>query len=81
MCLIDFNGYMGRHIYGVHGAYSVGQRNLERRMLLEFCLEKELCESNTMFKREEQRKVTSMMGENERKIDCVDKKTGCFCKM
>ena len=28
-----------------------------RGMLLEFCLEKELCVSNTWFKREEKRKV------------------------
>ena len=37
MCLVGFNGYIGRHIDGldgVHGAYGVGQRNLELRMLL-----------------------------------------------
>ena len=32
------------------------------RMLLEFCLEKELCMLNTWFKREEKRKVTFRMG-------------------
>ena len=39
MCLGDFNGHVGRYINGfdgVHGGYGVGQRNLERRMLLEF---------------------------------------------
>ena len=40
-------------------------------MLLQFCLEKELCVSNTWFKREEKRKVTFRMGENETKIDFV----------
>ena len=45
VCLRDFNGNVGRHIdgcCGVLGRYGVGQRNLEGRMLLEFCLEKEL---------------------------------------
>ena len=36
-----------------------------------FCLEKELCVSNTRLKREENRKVTSIMDENEIKIDFV----------
>ena len=34
-------------------------------MLLEFCLEKELCVSNTWFKREVKRKETFRMDENE----------------
>ena len=37
------NGHVGRHIDGVHGGYSVGHRNLEGRMLSEFCPKKELC--------------------------------------
>ena len=44
MCLGDINGYEGRHINafdGVYGGYGVGQANLEGRMLLEFCLQKE----------------------------------------
>ena len=28
MCLVYFNGHVGRHIDGVHGGYGVGQRNL-----------------------------------------------------
>ena len=28
---------------GFHEGYGVGQRNLEGRILLEFCFEKELC--------------------------------------
>ena len=40
-------------------------------MLLELCLEKELCVSNTWFKTEEKRKVTFRMGENETEIDFV----------
>ena len=38
MCLGDLNGHVDRHIDGVHGEYGVVQRNLEGRMLLEFCL-------------------------------------------
>ena len=56
MWLGDVNGHVGRHIDGldeVHGGYGAGQRNLEGRMLLKFCQEKELCVSNTWPKREE----------------------------
>ena len=44
MCLVDFNGHIVRHIDGFNGinrGYSVGRRNFEGRMLLEFCMEKE----------------------------------------
>ena len=34
-------------------------------------LEKELCVSNTWFKRKEKRKVTFRIGENETKVDFV----------
>ena len=76
MCLGDFNGHVDRHIDvfdGVHGGFGVGQRNFGVKMLLEFCLEKELCVSNTWLKREEKRKVTFRMGENEKTIECADK--------
>ena len=69
MCMGDHNGHIGRYIDGfdgVHGGFYVGQRNLEGRMLLEFCLENELYVSNTWPKREEKRKETFRMGENER---------------
>ena len=51
--LVDLNGHTGRHIDGfkrVHGVYDVGQRIFVGRMLLEFCLEKELCVSDTWLK-------------------------------
>ena len=38
-------------------------------MLLEFCLEKELCVSYTWFKREEKRKVIFRMSEDETDIE------------
>ena len=68
MCLGDFNGHVGRHIDGFHGGYGVVQRNFEERMLLEFCLEKELCVLNLGFKREEKGKVMFRNGENETEI-------------
>ena len=40
-------------------------------ILLEFYLEKELYVSNTWFKREQKRKVTFSVGENEIEIDFV----------
>ena len=49
ICLGDFNGHIGRHFDVVHGEYGVGQMNFEGRMLLEFCLEKELCVSNLLW--------------------------------
>ena len=77
ICLCDFNGHVGRHIDGFdgdHGWYSIGERNLEGRMLLEFCLEKELCVSNTWFKRGKEKGEI----QNGRKLYgkglCVDKK-------
>ena len=74
MCLGEFNGHVGRHIDGfdgVHGGYDVGQRNMEGRMFLEFCLKTELCISNTWFQREEKRKATFRMGENKTENDLV----------
>ena len=64
MCLGDINGHDGNHIYCLDGRYGVGQRNLEGRLLLVFCLERELYVSNTWLKREEKRKVTFRIGEN-----------------
>ena len=42
-----------------------------KKVLIKFCLEKELCVSNTWLKREEKRKVISRKGENETEIDFV----------
>ena len=49
MCLDDLNWHAGGHIdgfNGVRGGYGVGQWNFVVRMLLEFCLEKEICVPN-----------------------------------
>ena len=38
VCLCDTSGHVSRNIDGVYRGYGVGYRNLEGRMLLEFCL-------------------------------------------
>ena len=80
MCFDDLNGHVGEHIDGydgVHGRYRIGQRNLEGRMLLEFCLEKKLWLSSIWLKREEKRKLTLRIGGNETEIDFVLIKKEC----
>ena len=70
----DFNGQVGKRIEGyedVHGGNGIGERNVEGKMLLEFCDEKELCVANTWFRKGEKRKVTYSAGENESEIDFV----------
>ena len=64
MCLGDISGHVGRHINDCDG----GQWILKERILLEFCLEMELGVSITLFKREEKRKVTFIMGEMRQKL-------------
>ena len=63
ICLGCASGH-SRHINGLMGF-------IECLVLLEFCLKKELCVSNTWPKSEEKRKVTLRMDENETKIDFV----------
>ena len=56
-----FNGHVGKWIEGyegVDGGNVIGERNVEGKMLLEFCDEKELCVANTWFRNRERRKVT-----------------------
>ena len=65
VCFCGFNAYVGRYIDGFdgfHGRHDVGKRNFKGSILLEVCLEKELCVSNTWFKREEKLKVTFRFG-------------------
>ena len=53
------------------GGYGIGERNVERRRLFQFCDEKELCVANTWFEKKEQRKITNSMGGNETEIGFV----------
>ena len=55
----------------MHEGNGIRKRNVERKMLLEFCEEKELCVANTWFRKGEKRKVMYSTEENEMKIDFV----------
>ena len=54
ICLGDIHGLISRHIDRldvVHGAHGVGQRNMVGRMLLQFCLHKELSQIYGLIER------------------------------
>ena len=41
ICLEDFNGHIGKEVdgfEGVHGGFGISKRNVEGRLLLEFCV-------------------------------------------
>ena len=69
----DFNGHVRKcaeGFEGIHGGYGIGKRNAEGRMLLDFCDQKELCVTNTWFKKDNT-KVTYSSGGNDTEIDFV----------
>ena len=52
--LVDFNSHVGKcaeRLEGIHGGYGIGKRNAEGRMLLDFCDQKQLCVTNTRYKK------------------------------
>ena len=70
----NFNGPVGKcaeGFEGIHGGYGIGKRNVEGRMLLDFCVQKELCVANTWYKKRDERKVTYSSGGNDTEIDFV----------
>ena len=70
----DFNGQVGKcaeGFEGIHGGYGIGKRNVEGRMSLDFCVQKELCVVNTWYKKRDERKVTYSSGGNDTEIDFV----------
>ena len=72
ICLGDFNGHIGKEVdgfEGVHGGFGIGKRNLEGRLLLEFCVEKDLYVGNSWFKKKDSRKVTFNRGCSGTEID------------
>ena len=61
----DFSGHVGKcaeGFEGVHGGNGIGKRNAEGRKLLEFCDKRELCVTNTWFKKTDKRKITYNAG-------------------
>ena len=55
----DFNGHVGRDIDGFQGVLrgsSIGERNQEGRMLLEFFYAKHLCITNTWFRKTDKKR-------------------------
>ena len=69
-----FNGHVGKRIEGyecVHGGNGIWERNVEGKMFLEFCDEKELCVANTWLRKREKRKVTYSTGRNGTEMDFV----------
>ena len=70
----DFNGHVGKRIEGhedVNEGNGIGERNMEGKMLLEFCDEKELCVANKWFRKGEKRKTSNSARGNESEIDFV----------
>ena len=68
----NFNCPVGKLIngfQGIHEGYGFGAQNVEGRMLLEFCIEKDLCVSNTWFQKKS--KVTYSAGGNKNETDFV----------
>ena len=66
--LEDFNGHVGKcaeGFEGIHEGYGIGKRNVEGRMLLDFCVQKDLCVANTWYKKRDERKVTYSSGRND----------------
>ena len=65
ICLGDLNGHIGKEVdgfEGLHGGFGIGKRNLEGKLLLEFCVEKDLCVGNSWFKKKDSGKVTFNWG-------------------
>ena len=60
----------------MHGGNGIGERNMEGKLLLEFCDEKELCLAYTWFRKGEKRKVTYSAGGNKSEIDFVPVEKG-----
>ena len=51
ICLVDFNGHMGRNIDAIRGGYCGGQKNLEGKMLSQLALKKKFIDFKCYFYR------------------------------
>ena len=68
----DLNGHVGQDVdgfEGTHGGNGYEKRNLEREMILEFARAMEMVVCNTLFKKEERKKVTYESGGNKSEVD------------
>ena len=68
----DMNGHVGVVSDGfeeVHGGNGYGSRNIEGEMLLEFAEARQLVVLNTMFRKDDAKKVTYESGGNKSQID------------
>ena len=74
ICLRDFNGHIGKEFDGfesVHRGFGIDKRNVEGRLLLEFCVEKGIFVGNSWFKKKYNRKATFNGGCSGTEIDFV----------
>ena len=68
----DLNGHVGQDVEGfegVHGGNGYGKRNLEGEMILEFARAMGMVVCNTLFTKEERKKVTYESGGNKSEVD------------
>ena len=71
----DINRHVCKNIdgfQGVHGGFSIGERNQEGMMLLEFCDAKHSCIANTWLRKTDKKKITYGSRWNKSEIDfCI----------
>ena len=65
----DFNKDVGKWVDRVEGIHA--EMVLVKKMLLEFCNERELCVANIWFKKNEERKIIFRSGRNRTEVDFV----------
>ena len=62
ICLENFNGHIGKEVDGFEGGFGIGKKNVEGRLLLEFCVEKGTCVGISWFKKWVIERLLSMEG-------------------
>ena len=70
----DMNGHVGKEAdgyHGVHGGNGFGSRNMEGELLLEFACAMDLVIANTMFNKDEAKKITYESGGCKTVVDYI----------
>ena len=70
----DLNGHVGRDRNGfedVMGIDKYGERNVDGENILEICQSRQLKNLNTMFKKEDKKKITYKNGDRETQVDYI----------